>query len=526
MPLRRKQKRSLARFLLVAVAVGIGLGMARLIIWVDWTKWTISRCQRQLPSLSPEEAIRLLDQLGPFLPTSIPLLVQGLCDPRPQVAQAAQNQFQNLCFQWENQAWPQVCESLSLLARCLAEQKENLPPHSRAMARQLAQWILAWHPPEGSSARLQMIAHCEEVLAYLAALGPTGGNLAEHGPTGLPKPPPTASQALQGETSSMANSQQSSAELLAPSSRSASRVDFIDALAGFRLPGGGLPIEKLPGGISQQGAQPGVGFSANSASGKPASQILGKVPGSARDPLHLETVLRIRQPMEAEPFPRIAASEGTLQEGNPSAGSTGWLNRPVRLPKESPAKPEGKDISPAASPGQAEHRSERPRKSQAEKDPPTSSRWSEEAMVSKSSIASAKSPLGEEQLRQKEVRELLVLLAQGPKEDQQQVQAELARRGFGRVSKALAERLVAADPQVRLSVVRQLPALSGVESVAWLFWMCRDPDPQVRSAAVTLLATTKDPALLEALEEFLSRHPDERLRLQIERLQGLAPKMR
>lgn len=78
---------------------------------------------------------------------------------------------------------------------------------------------------------------------------------------------------------------------------------------------------------------------------------------------------------------------------------------------------------------------------------------------------------------------------------------ELARRGFRTIHFRLAERLVDPDPAVRRELVEGLPQLTGIDSRPWLVWLSADSDAAVRTAAITIIATSNDPALLQHLRE-------------------------
>jgi hypothetical protein len=89
-------------------------------------------------------------------------------------------------------------------------------------------------------------------------------------------------------------------------------------------------------------------------------------------------------------------------------------------------------------------------------------------------------------------------------EDPRIVQAattELQRRGFQSRDVELARRLVDPDSQVRLELVDALPQVPGIDTRRWLLWLCRDRDPLVRKAAVTVVATANDPSIRDALQE-------------------------
>lgn len=99
-----------------------------------------------------------------------------------------------------------------------------------------------------------------------------------------------------------------------------------------------------------------------------------------------------------------------------------------------------------------------------------------------------------------------------------QIRAELVRRGFSEVHLELARRLFDPDPRARLELARRLPGLQSVDAEPWLVWLCEDEDAEVRAAAMALLATTGDPALLRRIERMAETDGDARVRRQAERL--------
>ncbi len=77
---------------------------------------------------------------------------------------------------------------------------------------------------------------------------------------------------------------------------------------------------------------------------------------------------------------------------------------------------------------------------------------------------------------------------------------ELVRRGFSEVDLELARQLFSPDAESRKQLARAVPRLSSVDAAQWLMWLALDPQPEVRLAAVSTLATTGDPALLDRVE--------------------------
>jgi HEAT repeat protein len=100
--------------------------------------------------------------------------------------------------------------------------------------------------------------------------------------------------------------------------------------------------------------------------------------------------------------------------------------------------------------------------------------------------------------------------------DEKPQQAEAARkelqsRGFSAVEVDVARQLLHPDAAVRRKLARSLPETVGVDAAPWLLELSRDPDADVRLEAMTLLVTTGDPVLLDALRKLVAADPDERI---------------
>jgi hypothetical protein len=96
--------------------------------------------------------------------------------------------------------------------------------------------------------------------------------------------------------------------------------------------------------------------------------------------------------------------------------------------------------------------------------------------------------------------------------------AELQRRGCTEVHLELARRLFDPDPEVRRALARALPGLQSVDAAPWLLRLGRDDNAEVRLTAVTIMATTGDPAVLEQAEALARQDPDSRIREQVENI--------
>jgi HEAT repeat protein len=100
----------------------------------------------------------------------------------------------------------------------------------------------------------------------------------------------------------------------------------------------------------------------------------------------------------------------------------------------------------------------------------------------------------------------------------ERIRSELERRGFGQVQIELCRQLADPDPQARKRLARTLPEMHSVNAVPWLLWLARDEDAEVRLAAITLLATTADPAVLLEVERTAQADTDPRIQEQAARM--------
>jgi hypothetical protein len=88
---------------------------------------------------------------------------------------------------------------------------------------------------------------------------------------------------------------------------------------------------------------------------------------------------------------------------------------------------------------------------------------------------------------------------------------ELVRRGFSEVDLELARQLFDPDAAARKQLALAVPRLASINAARWLMWLAADPQPEVRIAAITTLATTGDPALLDRVEALARKDSDPRI---------------
>ncbi len=150
---------------------------------------------------------------------------------------------------------------------------------------------------------------------------------------------------------------------------------------------------------------------------------------------------------------------------------------------------------------------------------PDSGKHAADAAVHQASAV--EKPPGEpaDELKGVESLELLQRVCSPVEETAAAARTELSRRGFTEVHFDLARRMFNADPAVRKELARQLPELRSIDAAPWLIQLSRDSDPGVRLTAITLMATSGDPLLLEQVARIAGEDPDQRIRDQVTRIE-------
>lgn len=91
---------------------------------------------------------------------------------------------------------------------------------------------------------------------------------------------------------------------------------------------------------------------------------------------------------------------------------------------------------------------------------------------------------------------------------------ELEHRGVTGSLIELARQATDPDPHVRRALAETLPSLPGIDAKPWLLELSYDEDPDVRVAAVTLMATSGDLELLKRVEQISRDDADDHTRAQ------------
>jgi hypothetical protein len=157
-----RSRRILALAALLAIVLGAWLGRGRL------QQWTHARLaaeqQRQLAQLSDEGAAVLIARLAEADDEYLDLIVLALAEPRPAVADAAQEALIERMARWSQWRAEESAPRACALAGLLAESAERIPDERRPLLHSLAQRLLLW-PVDGRSVDSEkLIADCERLL--------------------------------------------------------------------------------------------------------------------------------------------------------------------------------------------------------------------------------------------------------------------------------------------------------------------------------------------------------------------------
>lgn len=116
--------------------------------------------------------------------------------------------------------------------------------------------------------------------------------------------------------------------------------------------------------------------------------------------------------------------------------------------------------------------------------------------------------------------ELFAQLTSGQAATAAAAEAELTRRGFTHRQIEVGKHLTSDDAEQRRRWAEALPGMRGIDVKYWLLVLSHDPSTEVRSAAVTLMATSQDPQMLARVEEVAGSDADPVLREQAAQVAG------
>jgi len=457
------KKAALVAVLAAVAVVGLVVGLRRPALCLAARHWT-----QKLQSAPDEQIEPLLRQAAAWGEEGVPVLVEALGSGREPVARAGRRVIFSELERWKQLPVQERTSRLAVLAEALAARVENFGPTARSDAAELAAQILLWPLESETTSARDVIAHCDTILQAVHAprhrmAGMVGPGMREA--TGGQMPPAPASELPGRETSGAMAPRATRFPGAAPD---ALRDQTVAEMA--RLPGGGLPIDWFPRPPSET---PGALSEGRGPEDEPG--LLDR-PSNARR-LSPRGTRSAADPCCPEPADQTPRAQGPA---SPDRAQTSVLNGEMRL------------------------------------EPDVMSR----GMASRQALsAAASSAAGQpDSLARLDALEVMGRIRSADPSAADAAREELVRRGFGPRELELARRLTDPRPEVRRELAQILPGLAGVDAVAWLMWLSRDQDADVRLAAVTVMATTGDPALLRELEKIALKDSDPRVRAAAERL--------
>ena len=152
-------------FVVVAALVVAALGLT---VRTAIARWTQDRAERQIARqialLPDDQAAALVRGLVDLDEQAIPLVTRALVDPRPAVADAAQQSLQELVTRWQLLPVEHSTSRVMALARRLAAAAGQVPARRRPFIRDLAAQLLIWPLDPKSTSAGETIACCELIL--------------------------------------------------------------------------------------------------------------------------------------------------------------------------------------------------------------------------------------------------------------------------------------------------------------------------------------------------------------------------
>jgi len=286
------------------------------------------------------------------------------------------------------------------------------------------------------------------------------------------------------------------------------------------------PTDNAPGGtevvLSCETVLRSVSARAGTAEGS-GGATYGTPEESVRNGLRVcETVLQIDRPMlsGASAPPAPTSAETALFPGIPGANRTGYQPVPAGQPRPLGAPSSGRSprrLSEGKVPSGDEEGGEGP----SPRGPSVANGPAELSPMGGPNAGKPDgtgSPTASNQAVKDDTFAIIRRLQAEDRREVAEAEAELKRRGFRDRELALARRWFDSDPQARRRLARLLPEMPGLDAVPWLLELTRDADAEVRLTAMTLLATTGDPDLVERVKELVRGDPDPRFQRLAERL--------
>jgi len=471
------------------------------VVWVNWPWLSMGNWRATLQEAEAEEVRTYLAAAAGSGLEGIPYLVEALASDRAEVTQTAAALLHRQCACWDQMPTGLAAKHQRLLANELAARAGRFDTNALGIAARLAEKILARPLESHGPGALELTRSCEQVIrsAQRTVSSARKEQLALLDYRKAPTSKPIASQPAVSDGVVSAGRPTRTAAAGARASYPPGATE--------RLPGGTVGWLDMSAELDELAGIAGPATDEQRAtSRKKLSPVVEETQHPqraqwAKAPSGTRYARLVTAPVESEnpPATQVRQKGPAVASETERAGATASVPSGSGGDHDGYNKPTG-DLSPLATNG----RTETPDQAASAGTRPNNA-----------AVFDAK-------LEALDTRTLIGLLG-GAGEDQScSIIEELRRRGFSEQELAVARRLADPDPLVRRSLCELLPDLGELDPVPWLLELARDKDARVRLAALSLLATTADPVLVERVRELASVDPDPQVRqLQsaIERLQ-------
>jgi len=458
------------RAILSLVATAVGLAALVICLRRPVLRATAEHLSRQIQQAPEQQIERLLRQAAAWGEAGMPVLADALGSRREAVARAAGRVIRAELDRWKRLPLAERTARLAALTRALAERVDRFGSTARSEAAELAAGILLWPLDSEVADSQQVVADCQRILQACGTSPPVVAGVSVS----------AAERTSRSAAASMQHSGQHAEhsaglrpfDLPPPdgtpqsSRRISAAEEPVTRMA--RLPGGGLPVEWFPQQIPE---------ATGDLRTKGAEVEPGLLPGVS-DAEQLAPAGRDTSPQPDVEQPDSGTSATTSPGQSDGTGSV-HLNGQIRL-RSSAAGDSGAAVA---------------------------------ELVPSAALSQTADPAEEDELLA-----IVRRLGSSRPDEAAAARRELERRGFGARELALAKCLSDPRPEVRRKLAETLPSMAGVDAGMWLRWLGRDENPDVRLAAVSVMATTRDPALLRQVEQMAAGDPDPRVRRAAERV--------
>jgi len=448
----RRGRRLLVALLLVAVVAAGVLGVLA-IPGMGPKDMMAARWEQQLATVKDEDALAHVRKIARLGEPGIPVLVTALASDRASVAGAGRVVLFEEIERWRWFRADVSSRRVAILAEALAKASPHLGPVAQKTAADLATQILLWPSDAKAIDRRELVSNCETILHAKIA------SRLQHGPATtvavFDMPSTTKSTCRPKETWPLEQQENNPLREMPT------------------LPGGGLPVEMAqiasPPSLPKKpkttfGRLQNRGSNGHGKNGRMRSQDARKKNLSRAEGDSLHSSLSPPRPLHPGVARRL-------------------------IPATPPSGPLRKNARPKSGNLLRENQAEIRDRDQLRMTEPTAG-----SLVQLSDL------------------DVMRLLHAEDGETKDAAKRELVRRGFDPLRLRLAHYLTHPDPAMRAALAESLPVIHGIDQRLWLMTLAKDPNPTVRLAAATVIATTSDVDMKKELRQLETQETNPKVR--------------